>query len=100
MQELINTLLMKTLNKLILLTENVTSSLYHLNHFIKLLPGNYKLLKHRLFISKPKLDKNEELKQECDQVFDNYLKGGIIEKVDDDDYEVLQKYMTCHLGQL
>ena len=33
----------------------------------------------------------KELKQEYNQVFDNYLKDGIIEKVSDDDYVVLEK---------
>ena len=34
---------------------------------------------------KIKLVNNDELKQEYNQVFDNYLKDGLIEKVDDDD---------------
>ena len=72
--------------------ENVTSLLYHLNHFINhFLPDNYTLSKHRLSILKTKLDKNEELKQEYNKVFHNYLKDGIIENVADDDYEVVGK---------
>ena len=59
--------------------------------FYKLFHGNYTWLKHRYSIAKPKLDKDEELKQEYNQVFDNYLKGDIIKKVDDDDYEGLKK---------
>ena len=47
--------------------------------FHKPLPDNYTLSKHRLSILKTKLDKNEELKQEYNQVFDNYLKDSIIE---------------------
>ena len=42
--------------------------------FEKPLPDNYTLSKHRLSILKTKLDKNEELKQEYNQVFDNCLK--------------------------
>ena len=57
----------------------------------KPLPDNYTLSKHRLSILKAKLDKNEELKQKYNQVFDNYLKDGIIEKVADDDYGVVEK---------
>ena len=59
--------------------------------FHKPLPDNYTLSKHRLSILKTKLDKNEELKQEYNQVFDNYLKDSIIEKVADDDYGVVEK---------
>ena len=59
--------------------------------FHKPLPDNYTLSKHRLSILKTKLDKNEELKQEYNQVFDNYLKDRIIEKVADDDYGVVEK---------
>ena len=59
--------------------------------FHKPLPDNYALSKHRPSILKTKLDKNEELKQEYNQVFDNYLKDGIIEKVADDDYGVVEK---------
>ena len=59
--------------------------------FPKPLPDNYTLSKHRLSILKTKLDKNEELKQEHNQVFDNYLKDGIIEKVADNDYGVVEK---------
>ena len=57
--------------------------------FHKPFPDNYILSKHRLSILKTKLHKNEELKQEYSQVFDNYLKDGIIEKVADDDYGVV-----------
>ena len=59
--------------------------------FHKPLPENYTLSKHRLSNLKTKLDKNKELKQEYNQVFDNYLKDGIIEKVADDDYGVVGK---------
>ena len=59
--------------------------------FHKPLPDNYALSKHRLSILKTKLDKNEELKQEYNQVFDNYLKDGIIEKVADNDYGLVEK---------
>ena len=59
--------------------------------FHKPLPDNCTLSKHRLSILKTKLDKNEELKQEYNQVFVNYLKDGIIEKVADDDYGVVEK---------
>ena len=54
-------------------------------------PHIYTLSKHQLSILKTKLDKNEELKQEYNQVFDNYLKDGIIEKAADDDYGVVEK---------
>ena len=40
--------------------------------FHKPLPDNYALSKHRLSIFKTKLDKNEELKQEYNEVFGNY----------------------------
>ena len=53
--------------------------------FHKPLPDNYTLSKHRLSILKTKLDKNEELKQEYSQVFVNYLKDSIIEKVADNE---------------
>ena len=59
--------------------------------FHKPLPDNYILSKHQLTILKTKLDKNEKLKQEYNQVFDNYLKDGLIEKVADDDYGVVEK---------
>ena len=59
--------------------------------FHKPLPDNYTSSKHRLSILKTKLNKNEELKQEYNQVFVNYLKDGIIEKVADDDYGVVEK---------
>ena len=59
--------------------------------FHKLLPDNYTLSKHRLSVLKIKLDKNEELKQEYNQVFDNYLKDSIIKKVANDDYGVAEK---------
>ena len=59
--------------------------------FHKPLPDNYTLSKHRLSILKTKLDKNEELKHKYNQVFVNYLKEGIIEKVADDDYGVVEK---------
>ena len=65
--------------------DNVTS-LFH-----KPLPDNYTLSKHRLSILKTKLDKNEELKQEYNQVFHNYLKDGKIEKIDDNDYGLVEK---------
>ena len=68
--------------------------------FHKLLPGNCTLSKHRLSILKTKLDKNEELKQEYNQVFDNCSINSIIEKVDDDDYEGLKKLMISPFGQL
>ena len=65
--------------------------------FHKPLPDNYTLSKHRLSILKTKLDKNEELRQEYNQVFDNYLKEGIIEKVADDDYGLVEKtYYLAH----
>ena len=54
--------------------------------FHRPLPDNYTLSKHRLSILKTKLDKNNELNQEY-----NHLKDGIIEKVDDDDYGVVEK---------
>ena len=59
--------------------------------FHKLLLDNYTLSKHRFSVLKIKLDKNEELKQECNQVFDNYLKDSIIKKVANDDYGVAEK---------
>ena len=59
--------------------------------FHKPLSDNYTLSKHRLSILKRKLDKNEELKQKYNQGFDNYLKDGIIEKIADDDYGVVEK---------
>ena len=83
-----NILSMKILNRPFRLMESVTSLLYHLNHFIN---RNYTLSTHRLSILKTKLDKNEELKEEYNQVFDNYLKEGIMEKVADDGYRVVEK---------
>ena len=59
--------------------------------FNKPLPDICTLSRHRLSILKIKLDKNEELKQEYNQVFDNYLKDGIILKVSDVDYGVVEK---------
>ena len=59
--------------------------------FHKPLPDNYTLSRHRRSIFKTKLDENEELKQEYNQVFDNYLKDRIIERVADDDSVVVEK---------
>ena len=96
MQELMNILFMKTLNKLH--GERYLFVLpFKLLH--KPLPDNY-TSKHRLSLLKTKPDKNEELKQEYNQVFDNYLKNFIIETVGDDDYGVVEKPITCPNGQL
>ena len=69
--------------------------------FHRPLPDNHILSNHRLSILKTKLDKNEELKLEYNQVFDNYLKDVIIEKVDD---EMImgwsKKPITFRIGQL
>ena len=68
--------------------------------FHKPLPDNYTLSRHRLSTLKTKLDKNEELKQEYNQVFDNYSKGGIIQTFADNDYGVLKKRSTCRMRLL
>ena len=59
---------------------------------------NYTLSKHCLSVLKTKLDKNKELKQEYNKVFDDYLKDGIIERVTKKIMGWLEKPITVASG--
>ena len=58
--------------------ERYVSLLYHLNHFIN---SSLTIIRNQNidFLLKKKQDKNEELKQEYNPIFESYLKDGLFE---------------------